>query len=75
MSTTTKRHMSLNIEGVLKWKNLKGILQDENGHELSHEQVEEYLSQCKAKGWKKIPIGDCEGFDYITGCPGHKMEK
>lgn len=27
-----------------------------------------------AKGWKKIPCGDCEGFDHFeNGCPGHPI--
>jgi hypothetical protein len=66
----------MSIEGVLrnfKKKSMKGLLTDENGNELTDREVREYLNEGLKKGWKKIPCGDCETFDYVTGCPGHPI--
>lgn len=71
--------MSANIEGMLrnyKRRKMDGLLEDENGNEMSDAQVRKYLAECQAKGWKKIPCGDCEGFDHFGGgCPGHPITK
>lgn len=75
--TRTRRHMSANIEGMLrnyKKRSMAGLITDENGHEMSDAKARLFLSQCLAKGWKKIPCGDCEGFDpFENGCPGHPI--
>jgi hypothetical protein len=66
--------MSLNIEGALRWnKNMKGLFTHDDGTEFTHEESKALLLECKAKGWRVIPCGDCEGFDYQKGCPGHKI--
>lgn len=70
------RHMSANIEGMLRnygKKSMAGLIEDENGKPMSDKQARLFLAECKAKGWRLIPCGDCEGFDYQTGCPGHPV--
>jgi len=71
------RHMSVNIEGFLKMskrKKLTGIFTDDNGNELSHTEAVKMLNDAQVDGWKLIPCGDCEGFDYFRGgCPGHEI--
>ena len=71
--------MSMNIAGALrnyKGKSMAGLLEDEDGRELSDMEVRKYLAECQAKGWKKIPCGDCEGFDpFEKGCPGHPINE
>lgn len=76
MAVTT-RHMQWNIRGALKRsdKDLDGIMEFEDGTLLSGKQARQYLTECLAKGWRVFPIGNCEGFDYQTGCPGHPDEK
>jgi hypothetical protein len=73
----TIRHMSANIEGMLrnyKRRSMAGLIIDDNGKELSDREARKYLEECKAKGWKKIPCSDCEGFDpFENGCPGHPV--
>lgn len=69
--------MSLNIEGCLS--NYRGrkinIFQDETGKFISDKEARKYLAECQLKGWKLIPMGDCEGFDHFGGgCPGHVLE-
>jgi hypothetical protein len=50
---------------------LKSVFKDETGRGLSHEEARDYLYDCLSKGWKVIPMGDCDNFDYQTGCGGH----
>lgn len=69
--------MSLSLEGLLR--NMKGkkirVFNDENGNEVSDKEARIYIDECLAKGWKVIPMSDnCEGFNYQTGCPGHKID-
>lgn len=73
----TRRHMSANIEGMLanfKRKKMDGLFQDESGRYMSDKEARQFLAESKAKGWKLIPGGDCEGFDHFGGgCPGHPV--
>lgn len=73
-----KRHMSTNIEGVLRnYKNRKiNFIDDENGNTLSDSEARKVLAELQAEGHKLIPCGDCEGFDsFGKGCPGHPVEE
>lgn len=71
------KHMSCNIKGMLRnYKNLSmdGLITDESGREMSDAEARKFLAECLSKGWKKIPCGDCEGFDHFEiGCPGHPI--
>ncbi|HBC94802.1 MAG TPA: hypothetical protein DCZ10_18370 [Pelotomaculum sp.] len=64
----TVRHMCADIRGMLENNtrkgSLKGVFEDETGRRLSHEEARDYLYDCLAKGWKVVPIGDCDNFDY-----------
>lgn len=81
VTITTTRHMSINLEGLLRnyGKKKIEIFEDENGNFLSDKEARIYIQECLSKGWKLIPMGGedvCEGFDYFSGgCPGHKKEK
>lgn len=72
------RHMSMNIEGALRnygKKSMAGLITEDNGAEWTDKMVRDYLAECQAKGWKKIPCGDCDGFDpFEKGCPGHEKK-
>ena len=74
----TKRHMSVNIEGVLrnyKGKKMDGLFTDENGKPISDGQARVFLHNCQVDGHKLVPAADCEGFDpFGGGCPGHPMD-
>ena len=67
-------HMCADIRGMLnnytRKNSLKGVFTDA-GRKLSHEEAREYLYDCLAKGWRVIPMCDCDNFDYQTGCKGH----
>lgn len=49
---------------------LKGY-QDENGHTLSDDAVFREFTRRINAGERLFPVGKCEGFDPVTGCPGH----
>jgi len=70
------RHMSTNIEGLLR--NMKGkkikFIEDDDGNTLSNKEARKEIAELQAKGHKLIPSGECEGFDpFGGGCPGHPI--
>lgn len=72
----TIRHMSTNIEGMLR--NMKGkkinFLDDDNGRQMTDKEARVAIAELQAKGHKLIPSGDCDGFDPLGGgCPGHPV--
>ena len=74
----TIRHMSTNIEGLLR--NMKGkkinFINDDNGNQMTDKQARREIAQLQAMGYKLIPSTDCEGFDpFGGGCPGHKISE
>ena len=71
------RHMCMNIEGALrnyKRRSMAGLITEDNGAEWTDKMVRDYLAECLAKGLRVIPFGDCNGFDYQKGCPGHEID-
>ena len=71
------RHMSCNIAGLIRntgKKSMKGFMSDENGKDLTDKEVRDYLRECLDKGYRVLPMGECEGFNYQTGCPGHEIK-
>ena len=71
---TTIRHMTIDIRGVLGWKDKKMTtnLFRVNGKKPTYEQVKEYLYDKLSEGYEVLPFGqECEGFDKVKGCPGH----
>ena len=71
-------HICADIRGMLnnytRKNSLKGVFTDETGRKLSHEEARNYLYDCLSKGWRVIPTGDCDNFDYQTGCKGHDTQ-
>ena len=70
--------MSVDIAGMIRnygKRSMKGFFNDEEGKELSDSEARKYLADCQKKGWKLIPMGECDGFDYLgAGCPGHPID-
>lgn len=74
MSTRTI-HMCLSVRGALKWpkRRLHLILWDpETGEHLTADEARDYLMDQLVAGREVLPMGECEGFDFKTGCPGHE---
>lgn len=72
----TIRHLVIDIRGVLGWSNKKlARLFQEDGKFLTAEQAKEYLYDKLSEGYRVLPFGEeCEGFDKVKGCPGHRVE-
>jgi hypothetical protein len=73
-----RRHMSINIASAIKWpdEDLKNIFSDsETGKSLPAAEVREILTGMLEEDKEKFPCGNCETFDYITGCPGHPQNQ
>lgn len=70
------RHMCMNIEGAIRnAKELKGCITI-GGYTLNTvTEIREWLKQQKAKGWRVLPLANCKGFDFQTGCCGHETQE
>ena len=70
----TRYHCCLDISGGIKnAKFLVGSLQVDGRTLRTASEVKAFL-QCELdKGRSVLPIGDCDNFDYQTGCKGHPI--
>ena len=67
-----KIHVCLSVRGALHNRHYGGFKNDD-GTDASDYEAEEFLMDQLVLGREKIPFGEpCEGFSYITGCPGHE---
>ncbi|TGE05602.1 hypothetical protein EU556_20080 [Hymenobacter fodinae] len=75
--TMYTRHMGLSVEGALRnmtKSQLKNLFTDtETGRDLTAQEAKEELRQAQREGKRVLPMGDCDKWDYQTGCPGHPM--
>lgn len=69
-------HCCLSIDGAIKnAKDLKGCITLDNGRTLDTvKEIRDFMYQQKAMGREVLPVCDCDNFDYIKGCLGHKQE-
>jgi hypothetical protein len=70
----TTHHMSLDVRGALLHmpkRQLATMFLHDDGRRMTADEAKRTLLDELAKGHEKLPIGDCDGFDYTTGCPGH----
>lgn len=66
-------HVVVDLHGLLSSRRRIVGLVDENGHELADDEARRRLLTLVASGVRCMPIGNaCDGFDPITGCPGHE---
>lgn len=70
----TRFHVKMDIEGALKNRSFQGFV-NEDGTKAHWRKVEKYLKEELAAGKIYLPFGECEGFDFKNGCPGHPTEK
>lgn len=72
----TITHMCLDIEGFLSNARFpdkfKGMFKHDDGSPMSPADARAELFACLRKGWRVIPLGACDNFDYQTGCRGHR---
>lgn len=71
-------HISLCVEGAMRWpeRKLEGLFKTDDGYALSGRACKEHLQKLFKEGVRKLPIGEpCDGFDPVTGCPGHGISE
>jgi hypothetical protein len=66
--------MCLSVRGALRWskRRLAGMFRHETGRRMNGDEAREALFDELAHGHEVIPMSKCEGFDFVTGCPGHE---
>ena len=68
-------HFCLDIEGGIRnAKDLKGCITIDGRTLMTAKEVKEFLRYQLALGRRVLPFGDCDNFDYQTGCKGHIVE-
>lgn len=72
----TRHHLCSDVRGMLRWsdRHLRGAMRHDDGRPMTGREVRDSLKIALNNGWRVIPVGECEGFSYETGCPGHPME-
>lgn len=68
-------HCCLDVQGGIRnAKDLKGCI-TVDGHTLfTVKEVKSFLQDHLNAGHEVLPMGDCDNFDYKTGCRGHYVE-
>jgi len=68
-------HVSLSVRGaLLDWsdREFEGVFSHPDGRKMTPREAKSALMDELAKGHEVLPCAaDCEGFDYVKGCPGH----
>jgi hypothetical protein len=69
-------HVSLSVRSTLGWRDsqLQGLFRiSQGGACLDAREAREHLMDCLASGQEFLPMGPCDGFDPLSGCPGHAI--
>lgn len=76
---STTFHMAVSVRGLLKKSPV--LLTDDtewitrtDGTRYSEPELREALLEELAQGHELLPMQECPGFDFKSGCPGHRQE-
>jgi hypothetical protein len=67
-------HLSMSIRGrLMNWRDRDnvGLFKDDSGLSMTPAAAKAELLDLLSKGHELIPMGPCDAFDKVTGCPGH----
>lgn len=67
-----RRHMRLDIRGCIANRDF-GWFTNDDGTPASEREALGFLLDHVAQGHLYLPMGDCDNFDFQTGCLGHVM--
>lgn len=70
--------MGLSVRGaLLNWsdQDLVAMLKREDGSKLTPREAKERLLDQLAQGHEKIPMGECDNWDWKEGCLGHEKKE
>lgn len=69
-------HCCLDITGALKnAKDFKGCITVDGKTLMTVKEIRDFLQAQLAMGRRVLPMGDCDNFDYQTGCKGHVVQE
>ena len=69
-------HLCLDIEGgIINAKELRGCIKVDGKTLNTVKEVRDFLKGQLAMGRRVLPYGECDNFDYQTGCKGHIIEE
>ena len=54
---------------------IKGCITVDGRTLMTANEVKSFLREQLAMGRRVLPLGDCDNFDYQTGCKGHVVEE
>ena len=74
ISSTTRRHISMSVEGALRNRSFDA-LQDDDGRTFNPGQAQAELERLHAAGVKLVPAAGCDDFDPDSGCRGHARSR
>lgn len=68
-------HLCLDIQGgMMNAKDLRGCITVDGKRLNTTKEVRDFLQEQLDMGRRVLPMGDCDNFDYQTGCLGHVVE-
>ena len=72
-----KVHVCMSVRGALNWnkaelKRNARAMSDKDGNPMTPDAVRSALMDELAQGHEVIPLGECDNFDFKTGCKGHE---
>jgi hypothetical protein len=74
----TMYHLSLDARHALTtWDNkqFQGMFKHPFGKPMTTQEAKSLLLDELLRGHEKIPVGECDNFDWKSGCQGHKTEE
>jgi hypothetical protein len=70
-------HLCVSVRGMLNWdkryakRMLSCVTKNDGSRYRGVEELRQGLMDELAMGHEVLPTGECDGFSYKTGCPGH----
>ncbi len=70
-------HVCLSVRGALNWtkaemKRMAPSITVDGKKLRTADEVKNFLLDELSKGHEVLPFGDCDNFDWKTGCKGHE---
>ena len=71
-----KVHLCMDVRNFLKRsefpKGFERLFKHRDGRSMSPDEARDALFDELSKGHDFIPLGECDNFDYKSGCQGHE---
>lgn len=77
----SKHHMGQSVRGALNWspaetrRALKFMKKDDGSRFSCSAELRDAFMDELAEGHELIPLGECDNWDWKTGCKGHPLSE